>query len=187
MHAFVLSCFSRVWLCNQWTVARQAPLSMGFSRQEYWSGLPCPSPGDLPDLGIEPISAALQADSLPWATREALYVNIHLVSWLTLSKIVSYSALYPSSLPSPHGCVVIYQYVSTTHPSLKVTHPFLRLSKILHWYSSCCSIYIPSLVKVSPLAKTKFYFIYFGFLLFICLAAITILVLLNSHKIRKNP
>ena len=36
-----------------WTVAHQAPLSMGFSRQEYWSGLPCPSPGDLPDLGIE--------------------------------------------------------------------------------------------------------------------------------------
>ena len=38
----------------QWTVARQAPLSMGFSRQEYWGGLPFPSPGDLPDLGIEP-------------------------------------------------------------------------------------------------------------------------------------
>ena len=38
------------------TVAHQAPLSMGFSRQEYWSGLPCPSPGDLPDPGIEPVS-----------------------------------------------------------------------------------------------------------------------------------
>ena len=38
------------------TVARQAPLSIGFSRQEYWSGLPCPSPGDLPDPGIEPTS-----------------------------------------------------------------------------------------------------------------------------------
>ena len=45
-----------------WTVARQAPLSMGFSRQEYWSGLPCPPPGDLPHLGIEPRSPALQAD-----------------------------------------------------------------------------------------------------------------------------
>ena len=42
-----------------WTVARQAPLSMGFSRQEYWSGLPVPSPGDLPDPGIEPESPAL--------------------------------------------------------------------------------------------------------------------------------
>ena len=42
-----------------------APLSMGFSRQEYWSGLPFPSPGDLPDLGIKPRFPALQADSLP--------------------------------------------------------------------------------------------------------------------------
>ena len=41
------------------------PPSMGFSRQEYWSGLPFPSPGDLPDLGIEPEFPALQADSLP--------------------------------------------------------------------------------------------------------------------------
>ena len=47
-----------------WTVDHQAPLSMGFSRQEYWSGLPFPSPGDLPDPGIEPRSPALQADAL---------------------------------------------------------------------------------------------------------------------------
>ena len=47
-----------------WTVAYQAPPSMGFSRQEYWSGLPFPSPGDLPDPGIEPGSPAFQADSL---------------------------------------------------------------------------------------------------------------------------
>ena len=51
-----------------WTVACQVPLSMGFSRQEYWNGLPFPSPGDLPDPGIEllsPAYPALQADSLP--------------------------------------------------------------------------------------------------------------------------
>ena len=48
-----------------WTVAHQAPLSMGFSKQEYWSGLPVPSPGDHPNPGIEPRSPALQADSLP--------------------------------------------------------------------------------------------------------------------------
>ena len=47
-----------------WTVAHQAPLSMGFSRQEYWSGLPSPSPGNLPDSGIEPRSPTLQADAL---------------------------------------------------------------------------------------------------------------------------
>ena len=48
-----------------WTVTRQAPLSMGFSRQEHWSELPCPPPGDLPNPGIVPRSPALQADSLP--------------------------------------------------------------------------------------------------------------------------
>ena len=48
-----------------WTVAYHAPPYMGFSRQEYWSGLPFPSPGNLPDPGIEPGSPALQADSLP--------------------------------------------------------------------------------------------------------------------------
>ena len=48
-----------------WTVAHQASPSMGFSRQEYWSGLPFPSPGDLPNPGIEPRSPALQADALP--------------------------------------------------------------------------------------------------------------------------
>ena len=47
------------------TGACQAPLSMGFSRQEYWSGLPCPPPGDLPNPGIELTSPALQVDSLP--------------------------------------------------------------------------------------------------------------------------
>ena len=48
-----------------WTVACQAPPFMEFSRQEYWSGLPFPSPGDLPDPGIKPGSPALQADALP--------------------------------------------------------------------------------------------------------------------------
>ena len=51
-------------LVTPWTVARQAPLSMGFPRQEYWSGSPCPPPGDLPDPGIKPRSPALQAGTL---------------------------------------------------------------------------------------------------------------------------
>ena len=58
--ALVLSSFSRVQLfATLWTVAHQAPLSMGFSRKEYWSELPFPPPGDLPDPGIEPTSPAL--------------------------------------------------------------------------------------------------------------------------------
>ena len=62
----MLNCFSCVQLfVSPWTVARQVPLSIGFSRQEYWSLLPCPPPGDLPDTGIESMSPALQVDSLP--------------------------------------------------------------------------------------------------------------------------
>ena len=57
---------SRVWLfATPWTAAYQAPLSMGFSGQEYWSGLTFPSTGDLPNPGIEPRSPALQTDALP--------------------------------------------------------------------------------------------------------------------------
>ena len=57
---------SRAWLfATPWTVAHQAPLSLGFSRQEYWNGLPFPPSGDLPDPGIESRSPALQTYSLP--------------------------------------------------------------------------------------------------------------------------
>ena len=53
--------------CDPMDCSHQAPLSMGFLRQEYWSGLPCPPPGDLPNPGIKPRSPALQAgDSLPF-------------------------------------------------------------------------------------------------------------------------
>ena len=67
--ACALSCFGRVRLfATPWNVAHRAPLSIEFSKQEYWSGLPFPSPGDLPDPGLKPTSPAipaLQADSLP--------------------------------------------------------------------------------------------------------------------------
>ena len=56
---------SGVSFVTPWTVVHQAPPSMGFSKQERWSGLPFPSPGDLPDPGVEPASPALQATSLP--------------------------------------------------------------------------------------------------------------------------
>ena len=69
--ARVLGHVSPVWLfATLWTVTHQAPLSLRFSRQDYWSGLPCPPPGDISDPGIEPsspVSPALQADSLPLA------------------------------------------------------------------------------------------------------------------------
>ena len=68
MYICVCWSFSHVWLfASLWTVARQAPLSTGFSRQEFWSVLPCPAPGDLPDPGIKPGSPAFRADPLPSA------------------------------------------------------------------------------------------------------------------------
>ena len=59
--AYVLSCFSCVWLCYGLYIAHQPPLSMGFSRQEYWSGLPCPPPEDLPNPETEPTSLSSPA------------------------------------------------------------------------------------------------------------------------------
>ena len=91
----VLSCFSHVLLfVTPWTVACQAPLFMGFSRQEYWSGLPCPPPGDLPNLGIE--STSLMSPTLPGgffttsATWEALCFHIQVKKKLFESKAFCY-------------------------------------------------------------------------------------------------
>ena len=100
---------SRVLLfVTPWTVAYQAPPSMGFSRQEYWSGLPCPSPGDLPDRGIEPRSPAFQADTLTSEspgkqnyTKEGckLYLNIvitQVMTWIILKTYFSFMKFYTS-------------------------------------------------------------------------------------------
>ena len=67
-------------------MAYQAPLSMGFSRREYWSGLPFPSPGDLPNPGIEPRSPALQTDALPSEPPGKPDVPINIPSWTTGSQ-----------------------------------------------------------------------------------------------------
>ena len=61
----MLSRFNHVRLCEPMTIAYQAPLSMKLSRKKYWSGLPFPSPGDLPNPGIRPGSPGLQADTSP--------------------------------------------------------------------------------------------------------------------------
>ena len=84
--------FSCVWLCvTLWTAAHQAPLSMGFSRQEYCSRLPCPPLAALPDLGIEPLSPASPALQVNFSPTEPLNVMIFL----------------PTEPPE-----VVYQYVS---------------------------------------------------------------------------
>ena len=84
MCACMISCSSHVWLpVTLWTVARQAPLSMEFSRQEYWGGLPCSPPGDLPNQGIEPptpASPALQVDSLPLSCQGSPHITIQKIN-----------------------------------------------------------------------------------------------------------
>ena len=89
----MLSCFSHVGLfATPWTVARQVPLSMGFSRQEYWSGLLCPPPGDLPNPGFEPTSLTSPALADRFFTTSATweappttqtFLNKHLLNGLS--------------------------------------------------------------------------------------------------------
>ena len=93
-------------LGTPYNVAHQALLSMGFSRQEYWSGLPFPSPGDFPDPGIKPKSPALQADSLP-SEPPGKPVYFHPVQKLTIScrslrkSLQHISAFTLASFPPP--------------------------------------------------------------------------------------
>ena len=102
MKAKLLSCVRL--FATAWTVAHQAPLSMEFSRQEYWSGLPFPSPGDLLDPGIEPGSPALQADALP---SEPPGNPVFLIYWSYISFLfLSLSSSFPGileigSVPKP--------------------------------------------------------------------------------------
>ena len=97
-HACLLCHFSRVQLLETpWTVARQAPLSMGFSWQEYWSGLPGPPPGDLSDPGSKPMSLLypeLQAILYCWTIGEALRGT-----WWRLNRVMYETVDLPAALP----------------------------------------------------------------------------------------
>ena len=121
----------------QWTVAHQAPLSMNFSRQEYWSGLPFPSPEDLPDPGMEPRSPALQADSLLFDhQRNNLFQRCSLSSG-QFSRLVMSDSLRPHEpqhsgppYPSPTARVYRNPCLLSLMPSnhLIVCRPLLLLS-----------------------------------------------------------
>ena len=91
VHACVPSSFRCVrFFVILWTVARQVPLSMGLSRQECWSGLPCPPPGNLPDPGIKPMSSvapALQVDSLPADPSGLPKGSLHLMKELEILSV----------------------------------------------------------------------------------------------------
>ena len=93
LYACVINHSSPVQLCvTLSTVACQAPMSMGFSRQEYWSGLPCPPPGDLPNPGIKPVS--LQFSSVQWLS----HVQLFATPW-TAARQASLSITNSWSLP----------------------------------------------------------------------------------------
>ena len=114
----LLSRFSLVHLfATLWTVAHQVSLSMGFSRQEHWSGLPCPPPGNLPHPGIKPRSPALQVDSLPAELPGKPFslltsnLFVHKSFWFGLGWL--FLEIYPFLLGSPnfshiHNSVVIF-------------------------------------------------------------------------------
>ena len=106
IHVFMLSPFSHVRLfATLWTIALQASLSMGFSRQEYWSGLPCPPAGDLPDPGVKLTSLVSHLLASKFfttsATWEALFMNIELV-FKKQSRIFVTLFFSPSKLCSLH-------------------------------------------------------------------------------------
>ena len=90
-----------------WTVAHQAPLSMGFSRQEYWSGLSFPSPGGLPNPGMEPRSPALQADALTSESPGMFSVHgilqAKVLEWASIPFSKSESRSVVSDSLQPHG------------------------------------------------------------------------------------
>ena len=110
-------------LCNPMDCTPQVPLSMGFSRQEYWSGLPCPPPGDLPDPGIEPASLYVSCFG-----RQVLYHERHLgstsSSHMALKSIhtVGDSHSYTSNLDPPLSSRLRYLMASPHHLWISSTH-----------------------------------------------------------------
>ena len=114
----MLGHFSHVRLfAFSWTVARQVPLSMRFSRQEYWSGLPFPSTGDLPDPRIKPGSPALKADSLPSEPLLFNYPPTH-TNVLFLSAPQTYRVLVSLLFPFPVISVCLCQAHRTMMPGV---------------------------------------------------------------------
>ena len=126
----MLSHLSHVQLFETlWTTAHEAPLSMEFSRREYWSGLPFPSPGDLPDPEIEPRSPALQADFLPSEPPRKVKVKVKSLSHVQLFSIpwaVVYQAPLSTGKNTGAGSFSLLQGIFLTQgsdPGIKPMSP----------------------------------------------------------------
>ena len=122
----MLSCFSCVQIfAISWTVARQAPLSMRCSRQEYWSGLPCPPPGDLPNAVIEPASltssASLDKFFTSSATWEAPWPHLNLI---TSQRPHIQRSLYRKLMLQN---IVLRGHKNSVHDTWPRTFPFIQI------------------------------------------------------------
>ena len=155
-------------LCDPVDCRLQAPLSMGFSRQEYWSGWPCPPPGDLPDPGIKPkspVSTALAGRfSTHWAALEApkdrdMYILLFLSLWRALANTVHWlvSELEIGKIMSCNGTlrlVFIYVAVKTwCVPRCWQTLNHPSYFTYFHWFNICSQ----------PAAKASIIFFLFNF------------------------
>ena len=149
---FTMLCWFLLWvsevaqlcmtLCDPWIVAYQVPPSMGLFRQEYWSGLPFPSPGDLPNPGIKPGSPTLQADALPSEPPGKV------------SAIQHRKSVHESESPSvlsdslwPHG---LYMVHGTLQARVQVVH-----SSAFQSHGSCRGSSAPTLQHKSPTGSTS--------------------------------
>ena len=109
-----------------WTVAQQAPLSMEFSRQEYWSRLPFPSPGYYPNLGIKPVYPTLQADSLPsepsGKPSNITYFKYYIIVIKCTNIYICKWWVYSINLITLHYNYFLYQYQNINKTSFKLFH-----------------------------------------------------------------
>ena len=118
-----------------WTVTHQVPLSVEFSRQEYWSGLPFPSAGDLPEPGIEPLSPALQANLSKPPGAPAANCNISSVQFSSVTQ----------------SCPIICDPMNHSTPGLPVHHQLLEFTQThVHWVSDAIQPSHPLLSPSSP-------------------------------------
>ena len=120
----MLNCFSHIWLfATLRTIARLAPLSMGFSRQEYWSGLPLPSPGDLPNPAIKPVSLTsptLGGRSFATTATWEAQVRIRLTKYLPHAR--KQISGKKKTTENPHAWeLTIYSSVSELRPHFRIT------------------------------------------------------------------
>ena len=155
MHASMQSHFTHAQLfVNPWARARQAPLSMGFSRQQYWSGLPFPSPEVLPNPGIKPrdrtqVSCIAGRFFTVWATREA-YATI-------LQHVCVCVHMYMCVHICTHVCVHVYTHVCVwiyTHVYV-CAHTYTHVYVCMHTHTHVCVYYIYVIYIILPRVRTN--------------------------------